>query len=342
MSSRYQSVSDELQTAPAEWLVTGVAGFIGSHLLERLLRLGQSVVGLDNFSTGYVKNLTAVRAAVAPEAWARFRLIEGDIRDLSDCEQAVNGCDYVLHHAGLGSAPQSLADPITANAVNVGGFLNMLTAARDAGVKSFVYAASSSAYGDNPALPKTEDAVGAPMSPYAVTKYANELYATVYATTYGFKSIGLRYFNIFGPRQDPLGPYAAVIPLWALAMIRGDPVWINGDGSTTRDFTFVDNVVQANILAACADDDAKNEVFNVAFGQGLTLMTVFDALAEAVSGALDTPLAIPSFRDLRPGDVAHSQADISKASRLLGYAPTHGFAAGVALTVPDYLAMAKT
>ncbi len=250
MTTRFDTVKNELSSSPRKWLVTGCAGFIGSNLLESLLKLGQTVVGLDNFATGYQRNLDEVRGSVTPEQWARFTFIEGDIRDLEACRRAVQGVDFVLHQAALGSVPRSLNDPITTNEVNIGGFLNMLVAARDAEVKSFVYAASSSTYGDHPALPKVEENIGNPLSPYAVTKYVNELYADVFARSYGFEAVGLRYFNVFGKRQDPDGAYAAVIPKWTAAMIQGKDVTINGDGETSRDFCFVDNAVQANILAA--------------------------------------------------------------------------------------------
>ena len=253
MSTRYESISQDLVAAP-RWLVTGCAGFIGSNLLETLLKLGQTVTGLDNFATGHQRNLDEVRASVSPEQWARFTFIEGDIRDLAACQRAVQGVDFVLHQAALGSVPRSLKDPITTNDVNVGGFLNVLVAAR-AQVKSFVYAASSSTYGDHPALPKVEENIGNPLSPYAVTKYVNELYADVFARSYGFETVGLRYFNVFGKRQDPDGAYAAVIPKWTAAMIKGDDVVINGDGETSRDFCFVANAVQANLLAAMAPQE---------------------------------------------------------------------------------------
>lgn len=250
--TRYEELQIELNEAPKIWLVTGVAGFIGSNLLEHLLKLNQAVVGLDNFATGYQHNLDEVRAQVSPEQWQGFSFIEGDIRNLHDCERACEGVDYVLHQAALGSVPRSINDPITTDGTNIGGFLNMLVAARDGGVASFTYAASSSTYGDHPALPKVEENIGKPLSPYAVTKYVNELYADVFAKTYGFNTIGLRYFNVFGKRQDPNGAYAAVIPKWAAGMIQGDDIFINGDGETSRDFCFIENAVQANLLAATA------------------------------------------------------------------------------------------
>lgn len=282
MSTRYESISQDLVAAPRKWLVTGCAGFIGSNLLETLLKLGQTVTGLDNFATGHQRNLDEVRASVSPEQWARFTFIEGDIRDLAACQRAVQGVDFVLHQAALGSVPRSLKDPITTNDVNVGGFLNVLVAARDAQVKSFVYAASSSTYGDHPALPKVEENIGNPLSPYAVTKYVNELYADVFARSYGFETVGLRYFNVFGKRQDPDGAYAAVIPKWTAAMIKGDDVVINGDGETSRDFCFVANAVQANLLAAMAPQEGRNQVYNVAVSGRSTLNDLFGFLVQAL------------------------------------------------------------
>ena len=261
--NQYQTVCEQLKYAPKTWLITGVAGFIGSNLLETLLKLDQKVVGLDNFATGYQHNLDEVKGCVSEAQWSNFNFIEGDIRQFADCQTACNGVDYVLHQAALGSVPRSIVDPITTNDTNISGFLNMLTAARDAHVSSFSYAASSSTYGDHPGLPKVEENIGNPLSPYAVTKYVNELYADVFARSYGFKAIGLRYFNVFGQRQDPNGAYAAVIPKWTASMIAGDDVFINGDGETSRDFCFIENTVQANILAATAPDEAKNQVYNV-------------------------------------------------------------------------------
>ena len=275
---QYQEVCELLAFNPSTWLVTGVAGFIGTNLLEHLLKLNQKVIGLDNFATGHQRNLDEVQSLVAQEQWARFTFIEGDIRNEEDCAKACEGVDYVLHQAALGSVPRSINDPTTTNAANITGFLNMLVAARDAGVKSFTYAASSSTYGDHPALPKVEGNMGKPLSPYAVTKYVNELYADVFATTYGFNTIGLRYFNVFGKRQDPNGAYAAVIPKWTAAMVSGEDVFINGDGETSRDFCFIENAVQANILAATADEAAKNEIYNVAVGDRTTLNILFNSL----------------------------------------------------------------
>ena len=333
----YQQLLATLPSQPATWLVTGVAGFIGSNLLEHLLKLDQRVVGLDNFATGYRRNLDEAQSLVTPEQWQRFTFVEGDIRNLDDCRKVCAGVDYVLHQAALGSVPRSIDDPITSNDTNISGFLNMLVAARDAGVKRFTYAASSSTYGDHPALPKVEENIGNPLSPYAVTKYVNELYADVFARTYGFRSIGLRYFNVFGKRQDPDGAYAAVIPKWTAAMLKGDDVFINGDGETSRDFCFVENAVQANLLAATAADDAKNEVYNVAVGDRTTLNTLFHALQSALAEQGRPYTKVPVYRDFRPGDVRHSQADISKAARLLGYAPEYRIMEGIARAMPWYI-----
>tara|TARA_R110002073_G_scaffold192387_1_gene351165 strand:+ start:8927 stop:9964 length:1038 start_codon:yes stop_codon:yes gene_type:complete len=333
----YQQVTDILVNEPKTWLITGVAGFIGSNLLETLLLLNQKVVGLDNFATGFQHNLDEVQSLVTAEQWQCFTFIEGDIRNLADCQAACTGVDYVLHQAALGSVPRSIADPINTNDTNISGYLNMLVAARDAKVASFTYAASSSTYGDHPALPKVEDAIGKPLSPYAVTKYVNELYAEVFARTYGFNTIGLRYFNIFGKRQTPDGAYAAVIPKWTAAMIAGDEVFINGDGDTSRDFNFIENAVQANILAATANEDAKNQVYNVAVGGRTTLNTLFSALKEhlGANGVSYTQEAV--YRDFRAGDVRHSQADISKIKNALGYAPQFDIVQGIAKAMPWYV-----
>ncbi|MBI3369905.1 MAG: SDR family oxidoreductase [Burkholderiales bacterium] len=341
--SPYDQTSSALRAAPRSWLVTGVAGFIGSHLLETLLGLGQQVVGLDNFATGHRHNLDDVRATVGDAAWSRFRMVEGDIRRLDDCRAACDGVQLVLHQAALGSVPRSLADPITSNEVNVSGFLNMLVAARDAGVQRFVYAASSSTYGDHPALPKVEHAIGNPLSPYAVTKYVNELYAAVFARSYGLASIGLRYFNVFGPRQDPNGAYAAVVPRWADAMLGGDTVFINGDGQTSRDFCFVANAVQANLLAATtANAEALNEVYNVAVGDQISLTQLHAMLSEQlIAQRPGLVIGAPEYRDFRAGDVRHSRADIGKARSRLGYAPTHDARAGMAVAAQWYAAQRR-
>lgn len=335
-ATTYNQVKETLVQTPKTWLITGVAGFIGSNLLETLLLLEQKVVGLDNFATGFQHNLDEVQGVVSAEQWSRFSFIEGDICELADCEQACAGADYVLHQAALGSVPRSIADPINTNHTNISGFLNMLVAARDAQVSSFTYAASSSTYGDHPALPKVEDAIGNPLSPYAVTKYVNELYAEVFARTYNFNTIGLRYFNIFGKRQTPDGAYAAVIPKWTAAMISDNEVFINGDGETSRDFNFIENAVQANILAATADDEAKNEVYNVAVGGRTTLNTLFTALQEnlALNGVIYAQ--DPVYKDFREGDVRHSQADISKIQKALGYAPQFDIVKGIEKAMPWY------
>lgn len=337
MMSKFDEACASLRQSPRSWLVTGCAGFIGSNILEKLLKLNQRVVGLDNFATGFERNLDEVQRTVTAEQWSRFRFIRGDIRDAATCGQAVQGIELVLHQAALGSVPRSLQDPATTNAVNISGFLNMLIAARDAKVQGFVYAASSSTYGDHPGLPKVEDRIGKPLSPYAVTKYVNELYADVFARSYGFASIGLRYFNVFGMRQDPDGAYAAVIPRWIAAMIRGDQVAINGDGETSRDFCFVDNAVQANILAALAQADAVNQVYNVAVSGRTTLNTLFDYLCAGLGEVGISYSQPPLYRDFRPGDVRHSQADIGKAQRLLGYQPTHDIQHGIRAAMPWYV-----
>ena len=303
-----------------------------------LLKLDQRVVGLDNFATGHQRNLDEVQGLVTPAQWGNFGFMQGDIRTLQDCQAACAGVDYVLHQAALGSVPRSLADPITTNGTNIGGFLNMLVAARDAQVKSFTYAASSSTYGDHPALPKVEDTIGKPLSPYAVTKYVNELYADVFARSYGFNTIGLRYFNVFGPRQDPNGAYAAVIPKWTASLLQGEPVFINGDGETSRDFCYVANAVQANLLAATtANPDAKNQVYNVAVGDRTTLNELFALLRDNLVAHGVSADAKPVYRDFRAGDVRHSLADIGKAQGLLGYAPSQRLADGVAVAMPWYV-----
>ncbi len=322
------------------WLVTGCAGFIGSNLIETLLKQNQRVVGLDNFATGFQHNLDQVEAAVGAASWSRFRFIEGDIRSLDTCREACNGVDYILHEAALGSVPRSIDDPITSHESNVTGFLNMLVAARDAGVKRFVYAASSAAYGDHPGLPKVEETIGRPLSPYGAGKYMNELYADVFGRCYGLETVGLRYFNVFGPRQDPDGAYAAVIPKWIAAMLRGETVYINGDGETARDFCFIDNVVQANILAATvANPEAANRVYNVALGDQTSLNQLFESLRELLSArdaGFDCPP--PVYRDFRPGDVRFSRADISKAEELLGFKPNVRVHDGLARALDWYVA----
>ncbi len=335
--TRFEQIQQELREQPKKWLVTGCAGFIGSNLLETLLKLDQTVVGLDNFATGHQHNLDEVKELVGSKRWARFSFIQGDIRDIIACHAAVQGVDYVLHQAALGSVPRSLKDPIATNDVNINGFLNMLTAARDAAVTSFVYAASSSTYGDHPGLPKVEDTIGKPLSPYAVTKYVNELYAEVFARCYGFKTTGLRYFNVFGKRQDPNGAYAAVIPKWIASMINNEEIFINGDGETSRDFCFVDNAVQANLLAATTSADNKNEVYNVAVSDITTLNELVDNLKATLSrNGLQYEKKI-IYREFRNGDVRHSQADISKSALRLGYAPAYHIRQGLESAMSWYL-----
>jgi UDP-N-acetylglucosamine 4-epimerase len=338
--TRYEQLRADLVNAPRKWLITGAAGFIGSNLLQSLLELDQHVVGFDNFATGHRENLREVENFVAPVRWRRMHFVEGDIRDAAACRRACEGADFVLHQAALGSVPRSIEDPITTNSVNISGFLEILTAARSAGVKRFVYAASSSTYGDHPGLPKVESSIGKPLSPYAITKFANELYADVFARTYGFPSIGLRYFNIFGARQDPNGPYAAVIPKWIAAMLHNEPVHINGDGETSRDFCYVANAVQANLLAATAADPAAvNQVYNVAVGQRTSLNELFEHLRAMLAPRFaHLATAKPIYRDFRAGDVRHSLADIGKAHRLLGYVPTHVVGDGLAEAMQWYVA----
>jgi UDP-N-acetylglucosamine 4-epimerase len=338
--SKYQAAQQHLRDHQYHWLVTGVAGFIGSNLLEALLRLNQKVTGLDNFSTGYRHNLEQVEELVGPEAWRNFTFIEGDIRRLEDCASACNKVDFVLHEAALGSVPRSIEDPILTHENNISGFLNMLVASRDASVKRFVYAASSSTYGDHPGLPKVESVIGKPLSPYAVTKYVNELYADVFARCYGTSSIGLRYFNIFGPRQDPNGAYAAVIPQWVSALIKNQTLYINGDGETSRDFCFIDNVVQANLLAALADSpEAVNQVYNVALNERTSLNQLYDMMHSLLLEQFPhLQEHRPQYVDFREGDVRHSQADISKAGKLLGFEPTHRIDEGLKQAMDWYVA----
>ncbi|MEQ1544793.1 SDR family oxidoreductase [Methyloglobulus sp.] len=325
---------------PATWLITGVAGFIGSNLLETLLDHDQLVIGLDNFATGHRHNLDQVKGIVGEKKWVNFKFINGDIRNLATCHHACEGVDFVLHQAALGSVPRSLEDPINTNTANIDGFLNMLVAARDAKVKRFVYAASSSTYGDHPGLPKVEDQIGKPLSPYAVTKYVNELYADVFARCYGLQSIGLRYFNVFGPRQDPDGAYAAVIPKWIAAMVRNEDLFINGDGETSRDFCYIKNVVQANLNAATTENaSAINQIYNIAVGDRTTL----NQLLEFIRANLATHFKHlddfkPIYRDFRAGDVRHSLADISKAQTLIAYAPTYHVREGLTEALDWYLA----
>jgi UDP-N-acetylglucosamine 4-epimerase len=377
LKSAYDQLQARLAAEPHTWLITGVAGFIGSNLLETLLKLNQRVVGLDNFATGHQGNLEEVQTLVTPEQWAKFNFIQGDIRNLADCQSAmvhrhsrlpalakVGGgnpvsyeVDYVLHQAALGSVARSLEDPLLTNNTNISGFLNMLVASRDAKVKSFTYAASSSTYGDHPGLPKVEDTIGKPLSPYALTKYVNELYADVFARSYGFNTIGLRYFNVFGPRQDPNGAYPAVIPKWTAALLAGEKVYINGDGETSRDFCFIANAVQANLLAATVSENflsknsvipkkarilsgesCTNQIYNVAMGDRTTLNELFVLLRSNLATHGVSATTQPIYSDFRAGDVRHSQADIGKAQQLLCYYPAYRLAEGIAQTIPWYVA----
>ena len=336
--SKHEALRDSLRQHPATWLVTGAAGFIGSHILEALLKAEQRVVGLDNFSTGSERNLEEVRGLVTPGQWKRFRFIQGDIRDAAVCRDACANVDYVLHQAALGSVPRSIADPITSHQVNVDGFTNVLFAARNAKVRRFVYASSSSVYGDAPELPKVEGKEGRPLSPYAATKLVNEVYGEVFALTYGVEVIGLRYFNVFGSRQDPAGPYAAVIPQWFHGLLSGAPVYVNGDGETSRDFCYVDNAVCANLLAAMAGPAAANQVYNIAAGHRTTLNELFAAIrTQLVESGAKIGGSKPVYRDFRPGDVRHSLADIQKAGRLLGYVPLTMLQEGLRKTAAWYV-----
>lgn len=327
-----------MRSSPGTWLVTGAGGFIGSNLLEVLLQHDQTVVGLDNFATGKRANLEHVRALVSPGQWSRFRFIEGDIRDFAACRDACKSVQYVLHQAALGSVPRSMEDPLSSHASNVDGFFNMLLAAREAGVSRFVYASSSAVYGDHPALPKVEDQIGTPLSPYAGTKLINEVYARTFARSFGFLPIGLRYFNVFGPRQDPEGAYAAVVPKWVASMLKREAVFINGDGETSRDFCYVENVVQANLLAATtSNEQALNQAYNIALGERTTLNELFAMIQQALRTLRpDLPEQRPAYRDFRAGDVRHSLADITKARQLLGYEPTHRILEGLELAMKWY------
>lgn len=308
------------------FLITGGAGFIGSNIVEYLLKYGAKKVRiLDNFSTGSRANIEEFEDNPA------FELLEGDIRDLETCRKALDGIDYVTHQAALGSVPRSINDPITSNEVNVSGFLNMLVVARDAGIKRMVYAASSSTYGDHPGLPKIEDKIGNPLSPYAVTKYVNELYASVFSKTYDFHIIGLRYFNVFGPKQNPNGPYAAVIPLFIEAALKSEGPYINGDGDTSRDFTFVENAVQANIKSMLTSEILKHEVINIAFGERTTLNQLWDRINEKAGKNLEA-----KYRGERRGDVKHSLADIHKAYDLIQYKPEYSVTKGLDITYEWY------
>ena len=336
--SAYEKLQGEVKAVPRTWLVTGAAGFIGSNLVETLLKFDQRVVGLDNFATGKHSNLDEVKALVTPAQWAGFRFGEGDIGDLAACRAACAGADFVLHEAALGSVPRSMIDPLASHEANVTGFVNMLVAARDARVKRFVYASSSAVYGDHPELPKVEDQIGRPLSPYAATKLMNEVYADVFARAYGLESIGLRYFNVFGPRQDPEGAYAAVIPKWIASLLRREPVQVNGDGETSRDFCFIANVVHANLLAATTTNvEAVNQVYNIAVGERTTLNQLFHLLKNGLQRRDPSlPEPQPVYQDFRRGDVRHSLADIGKARQLLGYAPALRVDEGLNLALEWY------
>lgn len=339
MATPWETVQQQLSAAPRRWLVTGAAGFIGSHLVECLLRLNQHVVGLDNFATGRPANLDEVRAALPAGQWARFQLQQGDICEPADCRRACADVELVLHQAALGSVPWSLQDPLRTHASSVTGFLNMLVAARDAGARRFVYASSSAVYGDSVELPKREDHIGQPLSPYAAAKWMDEIYAGTFARAYGMATVGLRYFNVFGPRQDPRSAYSAVMPRWVAALVRTEPVFINGDGHTSRDFCYVANVVQANVRAALTDNPAAlNQIYNVAVGERTSLNELFTALkAELETRGVAVAGAQPTHQEFRAGDVRHSLADIAKARRLLGYEPAFNLAAGLKPAMDWYL-----
>lgn len=333
----YEHIIATLSDSPRTWAITGVAGFIGSNLLEKLLGLNQKVIGLDNLSTGFNHNLEQVKDTVTNKQWGNFEFIEGDVRSLDCCDAVCRGADYVLHQAALGSVPRSINDPVATNENNINGHLNMMIAAKASSVKSFTYAASSSTYGDHTALPKVEENIGKPLSPYAVTKLVNELYADVFSKTYNFHCIGLRYFNVFGKRQSPGGAYAAVIPKWVSTLVKGDKITINGDGSTSRDFCYIQNVVQANILAALANNEAKNKVYNIAFGQRTTLLELHHYLLDLLEDNKISVAKNPIHGEARAGDVLHSLADINKAANLLGYAPNFSVLDGLRETVPWYI-----
>lgn len=338
--SAYSEFRQNAPTSTATWLVTGAAGFIGSHLVETLLQLNQKVTGLDNFATGYKKNLELVTAKLTHEQVKNFTFIEGDIRDVAVCKEACTGIEYVLHQAALGSVPRSIKDPLTSSAVNIDGFLNMLVAAKDAEVRRFVYASSSSVYGDAEGLPKIEAVTGNPLSPYAVTKAVNELYAGVFYAIYGIQTIGLRYFNVFGPRQDPAGAYAAVIPRWIGELLAGTQPVVFGDGKTSRDFCYVRNAVQANLLAAITDtEEAIGKNFNVSFGDQTSLNELYQELSTRLATLTGKTFpATPGYTDFRSGDVRHSKADISLAKELLGYEPEFSLAAGLSEALEWYVA----
>lgn len=334
--NRYSDVEKELKSDPRTWLVTGAAGFIGSHLCERLLVLDQRVIGLDNFATGSKENVGILKGMARNSAHGKFEFFEGDVTDSETCQNLVRRVDHVLHQAALGSVPRSISDPVATNMANVSGFLNVLQASKEQGVRSFVYAASSSTYGDSTVLPKEEEVIGSPLSPYAVTKLVNEIYAGVYAKTFGFGSIGLRYFNVFGPRQDPSGPYAAVIPLWVKAVLNGEPIYINGDGSTSRDFCFIENVVRANILASVISVGPEAKIYNIACGEATSLTQLSALIIEAVRQRKVTSVSAVKYRDFRRGDVKHSLASVERAKNELGYTPVVQVPEGIQITV-DWL-----
>lgn len=341
--SVYGDLRITLAAQPKTWLVPGIGGFIGSHLLEALLKLDQRVIGLDNFSTGFQKNLEEVRTIVGEGRWTHFQMVEGDICDAAACRRACEGVDFVLHQAALGSVPRSLADPIATHQNNVTGFVNTAIAARDAGVKRFVFASSSAVYGDEPGSPKVEDKIGSPLSPYAASKIMDEIYAGVFARAYEFSFVALRYFNVFGPRQDPEGAYAAVIPKWIASLLAREPIFINGDGETSRDFCYIENVVQANLLAATTKNaEAINQTYNIAIGRRTTLNELLQSLKLELGK--NDPAVLnqkPIFREFRPGDVRHSLADIGKARRLLGYEPEYPIERGLAMAMDWYRAQIK-
>ena len=344
MLTESSNLNHTLASNPGTWLITGVAGFIGSHLLESLLKLNQRVAGLDNFSTGHKRNLEQVRKLVGGAAWKKFRLHEGDVRNFELCRQACREVDFVLHHAALGSVPRSFEDPRGCHEINVTGFVNLLMAAREAKVRRFVFASSSAVYGDSPALPKSEEKIGRPLSPYAASKWMNEIYAEVLCRTDPPPFAGLRYFNVFGPRQDPEGAYAAVVPRWIAALLEGEQVFINGDGETSRDFCYVDNVVQANLLAATTENkEALNQIYNIAVGEQTTLNELFSLLKTRLAAREKRISGVqPVYREFRPGDVRHSLADISKARRLLGYNPEFRIQQGLDLAMDWYVGNVKT
>jgi UDP-N-acetylglucosamine 4-epimerase len=331
ISPAYEQVRARLQSAPRTWLVTGSAGFIGSNLAEALLRMGQRVVGIDDFSNGFQHNVDDVRRQVGEEAAERYRFFEADVRNPGDCAEACRGVDVILHQAALGSVPRSIANPVASHLANADGTLNLMDAARDAGVRRFVYASSSSTYGDNPALPKVEHQTGRPLSPYAVSKYVGELYGGVFHRVYGLETVGLRYFNVFGRRQRPDGPYAAVIPRWIGRLLSGEACVIHGDGGTSRDFCYIENVVQANVLAGTTENpEAFGEVYNVACGHSTSLNELFGFIRGGLRGLRPgTDYPDPEYTPPREGDIRDSLADLAKVRARLGYEPTHHVADGL-------------